>query len=318
MHETLNETEIEQEINNLRISIQHHDHRYYVLNSPEIGDSQYDNLMHRLRGLEEEFPQFLTQDSPTQRISENVATSFSTVLHPEPLLSLSNVFTPDELQLWLDKAVKQYPELETNFILEPKIDGLAVSLVYEKGKFVRGATRGNGQEGEDITDNLRTIRGLPLIVNPIGTQTIPERFEVRGEVYISKFEFDELNKRRAEQNSPLYVNLRNTAAGSLRNLDPKITARRNLSVFIYQLGWTENNDLFDSHQKTIEWLASLGFPTNPLMKNVLDTNQIVDYCKNLEADRDSLNYDIDGVVIKINNLASQNSLGIVGLSLIHI
>ena len=312
MHETLNETEIEQEINNLRISIQHHDHRYYVLNSPEIGDSQYDNLMHRLRELEEEFPQFLTQDSPTQRISENVATSFSTVLHPEPLLSLSNVFTPDELQLWLDKAVKQYPELETNFILEPKIDGLAVSLVYEKGKFVRGATRGNGQEGEDITDNLRTIRGLPLTVNPIGTKTIPERFEVRGEVYISKFEFDELNKRRAEQNSPLYVNLRNTAAGSLRNLDPKITARRNLSVFIYQLGWTENNDLFDSHQKTIEWLASLGFPTNPLMKNVSDTNQIVDYCKNLEADRDSLNYDIDGVVIKINNLASQNSLGIVG------
>ncbi|MDG1840399.1 MAG: NAD-dependent DNA ligase LigA, partial [Dehalococcoidia bacterium] len=312
MHETLNETEIGQKINNLRISIRYHDHRYYVLNSPEIGDSQYDDLMHQLRKLEQDFPQFLDQDSPTQRISANVATSFSTVLHPEPLLSLSNVFTAGELQLWIDKALRQHPELETSFVLEPKIDGLAVSLVYENGKFVRGATRGNGQEGEDITANLRTIRGLPLTLTHSGAQKIPDRFEVRGEVYISKIEFTELNKRRAKQNSPLYVNLRNTAAGSLRNLDPKITARRNLSVFIYQLGWTESSHLFDSHRETIEWLTSLGFPTNPLLKTISDVDEIVDYCKNLEAERDSLNYDIDGVVIKINSLASQNSLGIVG------
>lgn len=312
MHEQLNETQIEQEINDLRVSIRYHDHRYYVVNLPEVGDSQYDELMQRLRKLELDFPQFIVQDSPTQRISVNIATSFSTVSHPEPLLSLSNVFAPDELQLWLDKAVRQYPELEMDFILEPKIDGLAVSLVYEHGKFVRGATRGNGQEGEDITNNLRTIRGLPLTVERSGVQTIPDRFEVRGEVYISKTEFKNLNDQRAQENSPLYVNLRNTAAGSLRNLDPKITAGRNLNVFIYQLGWTESNDLFHSHKETIEWLTSIGFPTNPLLKTATDVNEIVDYCKDLEDQRPSLNYDIDGVVIKINSLASQNSLGIVG------
>jgi DNA ligase (NAD+) len=312
MHETLNETEIAQEVSDLRVSIRYHDYRYYVLNQPEVGDSQYDELMQRLRKLEQNFPQFLAQDSPTQRISGNIATSFSTVSHPEPLLSLSNVFGPDELQIWLDKALRQYPELETNYVLEPKIDGLAVSLVYENGKFIRGATRGNGQEGEDITTNLRTIRGLPLTVEQSGARVIPGRFEVRGEVYISKTEFKNLNDKRTQQNSPLYINLRNTAAGSLRNLDPKITASRNLNLFIYQLGWTERNDLFGSHKETIEWLTSLGFPTNPLLKTATDMDEIVDYCKKIENERSSLNYDIDGVVIKINSLASQNSLGIVG------
>jgi DNA ligase (NAD+) len=295
----------------LRTQIRYHDHRYYTLQQPEIGDTQYDLLLRELRDLEERFPDLVTPDSPTQRVSGEATAEFAPVQHREPMLSLANVFNADELAAWHARAVRRIEREDMRFVCEPKIDGLAISLVYEDGRFVQGATRGDGFRGEDITANLRTLRSIPLVLDaPPGT--LPRAFEVRGEVYMSKAEFARLNEERRLTGEQLYMNPRNTAAGSLRQLDPRITASRRLDLFAYQLGWVEGDRPVASHSEAMAWLASLGLPTNPLAETFGSVEEVARFCESWVERRDALDYEIDGVVVKVDDYALQRALGVVG------
>ena len=298
-------------IEELRTQIRYHDHRYHVLAEPEIGDSQYDALLRELRALEEAHPDLITPESPTQRVAGEAAAGFAVVEHREPMLSLSNVFDREELFAWQKRMVRLIEREDFRFVCEPKIDGLAISLVYREGRFEYGATRGDGLRGEDITSNLRTIRSIPLVLHA-DPSTLPAAFEVRGEVYLSKEEFRRLNEQRAEAGEQLYMNPRNTAAGSLRQLDPRITASRRLDLFVYQLGWVEGDRPVSSHSKAIAWLRSLGFPTNPLTETFDSAEEVATFAEGWVERRDALDYDIDGVVIKVDDLAMQRTLGVVG------
>ena len=226
---------IRQRIDELRGQINHHNYRYYVLDSPEISDAEYDLLMRELEQLEVEYPQFLTPDSPTQRVGAAPVEAFGVVEHPLPLLSLGNAFSEAELVAWYTRISKLAGQEEFNLVGEHKIDGLAVALTYVNGQLTTGATRGDGFRGENITQNLRTIRSIPLSVS----KEAPPRFEVRGEVFLPKAGFNKLNKERAEEGLPLFANPRNAAAGSVRQLDPRITAKRPLDIYIYMLGYAE-------------------------------------------------------------------------------
>ncbi|MCK9495023.1 MAG: NAD-dependent DNA ligase LigA [Dehalococcoidia bacterium] len=308
-------------VEELRTRIRYHDYRYYTLAEPEIGDSQYDALMRELRTLEEQYPELLEPDSPTQRVAGEPTAGFAVVEHREPMLSLSNVFERDELFAWRQRMVRLVEREEFRYVCEPKIDGLAISLVYRNGRFEYGSTRGDGLRGEDITSNLRTIRTIPLVLNgapadgpPVDGEpsALPAAFEVRGEVYLSKEEFRRLNEQRAEAGEQLYMNPRNTAAGSLRQLDPRVTATRRLNLFVYQLGWVEGDRPVTSHSEAIAWLRSLGFPTNPLTETFDDIEQVAAFCEGWVDRREALDYDIDGVVIKVDDLATQRALGVVG------
>lgn len=227
--------QIKERVEKLRAKINYHNYRYYVLDSPEISDAEYDLLMRELKQLEEQYPQFLTPDSPTQRVGAAPVEAFGVIEHPLPLLSLGNAFTKEELIAWYTRTSKLVGEQHFNFVCEHKIDGLAVALTYIDGRFSTGATRGDGLHGEDITQNLRTIRSIPLSVS----KKAPPRFEVRGEVYLPKDGFKKLNEERAEEGLPLFANPRNAAAGSVRQLDPRITAKRPLDIYIYMLGYAE-------------------------------------------------------------------------------
>jgi DNA ligase (NAD+) len=296
-------------VEELRGEIRYHDHRYYTLNEPEIGDTQYDELMRELRELEERFPELVTPESPTQRVAGAPVEEFGVVEHREQLLSLSNVFDTDELHAWHQRIVRLLERDDFGFVCEPKIDGLAISLVYEQGRFVQGATRGDGRRGEDITANLRTLRSIPLVLDG---DNLPPAFEVRGEVYMSKAEFERLNLERAERGEQLYMNPRNTAAGSLRQLDPRVTAARRLDLFIYQLGWVEGERPAASHSEAMAWLRELSFPTNPLAQRFDTVDEVAAFCQSWASKRDTLDYDIDGVVVKVDEYALQRQLGVVG------
>jgi len=298
-------------VEELRTQIRYHDYRYHVLAEPEIGDTQFDALMRELRALEELHPDLITPESPTQRVSGEPAAGFAVVEHREPMLSLSNVFNRDELFAWQKRMVRLVEREDFRFVCEPKIDGLAISLVYRDGRFEYGATRGDGLRGEDITSNLRTIRSIPLVLNG-DASTLPAAFEVRGEVYLSKEEFRRLNEQRAEAGEQLYMNPRNTAAGSLRQLDPRITASRRLDLFVYQLGWVDGDRPAGSHSEAIAWLRSLGFPTNPLTETFESAEDVAGFAERWVERRDALEYEIDGVVIKVDDLATQRALGVVG------
>ena len=298
-------------IEELRTQIRYHDHRYYTLAEPEVGDSQYDALLRELRALEEAHPDLITPESPTQRVAGEPAAGFAVVEHREPMLSLSNVFDREELFAWQKRMVRLIEREDFRFVCEPKIDGLAISLVYREGRFEYGATRGDGLRGEDITSNLRTIRSIPLVLQA-EPSTLPVAFEVRGEVYLSKEEFRRLNEQRADAGEQLYMNPRNTAAGSLRQLDPRITASRRLDLFVYQLGWVEGERPVSSHSEAIAWLQSLGFPTNPLTESFGSAEEVATFAEGWVERRDALDYDIDGVVIKVDDLATQRALGVVG------
>ena len=298
-------------VEELRTQIRYHDYRYYTLAEPEIGDSQYDAMMRELRAVEEQHPELITPDSPTQRVSGEPAEGFAVVEHREPMLSLSNVFDREELLAWQRRMTRLIEREDFTYVCEPKIDGLAISLVYRGGHFEYGATRGDGLRGEDITSNLRTIRSIPLVLQA-DPDSLPPAFEVRGEVYLSKEEFRRLNEQRAEAGEQLYMNPRNTAAGSLRQLDPRVTASRRLDVFIYQLGWVEGERPVASHSEAIAWLRSLGFTTNPLTETFNDVDRVATFCENWVERRDGLEYEIDGVVIKVDDLATQRALGVVG------
>ncbi|HEY8465591.1 MAG TPA: NAD-dependent DNA ligase LigA, partial [Solirubrobacterales bacterium] len=291
--------------------IAYHDHRYYVLDDPVIGDDEYDALLNELRELEEQHPELRTPDSPTQRVGGQPLDKFEQVEHPEPMLSLANARNEEELRAWEARIANFLKRLDItaeqiSFVTEPKIDGLAMSLVYENGRFVRGATRGDGRIGEDVTANLRTIRSIPLSIDDA-----PEFIEVRGEVYFPRKGFEELNTQRAEAGEPAFANPRNAAAGTIRQLDPRIAAERPLSVWCYGIGARRGVE-HATHWDEIEWLREHGFKVEPQIEVHEDIDSVVERCRWWEERRESLDYEIDGVVIKINERRLWRELGVVG------
>ena len=296
-----------QRIAELRHTINHHNYRYYVLDSPEISDSEYDELMKELRQLEAEHPELVTPDSPTQRVGAPPVEAFGVVEHPRPLLSLANAFSYEELAAWHKRVSKLLGGRQFDLVCEPKIDGLAVALTYVDGLLLTGATRGDGHRGEGITQNLKTIRSIPLSV----PKNAPPRFEVRGEVYLPKDGFKKLNEERAEEGLPLFANPRNAAAGSVRQLDSSITARRPLDIFIYGLGWTEGKEVPDTHWEIMQYLKSLGFKINPDIRLSHSLGEAEEYYQRWLESREESPYEADGIVAKVNYILLQQELGTV-------
>ena len=297
----------------LRKELNYHNHRYYVLDDPVIADGDYDLLIRELRGLEEQYPGLLTADSPTQRTGAAPSAAFSQVRHRLPMLSLANAFSLDDLEQWYRRTKNLVDGAEFDLICELKIDGLAVNLAYENGVFVQGATRGDGTVGEDVTRNLRTIRTIPISLLPISSSSeTPPYLEVRGEVYLPVAEFRRLNEERAERGEPLYANPRNTGAGSVRQLDPKVTAARNMEIWVYSLGATEGVDTPETHWDALEWLKALGFRINPNNKLCRTLEEVYDFYQSWLERRHDLPYEADGVVVKVAPLELQDSLGVVG------
>ena len=298
---------LEKEIQQLREEIDRHNHLYFVLSHPEIADNQFDTLMNKLRKLEENRPDLITSESPTQRIGEKLVGGFSQVTHDVPMLSLGNAFNGEDMANWQSRIANLLEVNDIEFACELKYDGLAVSLVYENGIFTKGSTRGNSMVGEDITSNLKTIRTIPLQIR----KKCPDRFEVRGEVYFPRSEFEVFNKYRLVNNLPIYANPRNTAAGSLRQLDPSITAERPLDLFIYSMAWS-TEDMKPTHLENLKFLENIGFKINPY--NYLATNieDVLAYYNHWVLNLENLDYDCDGIVVKTNTIENQDRLGTVG------
>ncbi|MBI4190548.1 MAG: NAD-dependent DNA ligase LigA [Betaproteobacteria bacterium] len=294
-------------VNKLRADIEQHNYHYYVLDRPLISDAEYDSLFRELQELEQQYPQIITPESPTQRVGAAPQTDFAQVTHRTPMLSLNNAFEEKEVAAF-DKRVREALDAEAlEYAAEPKLDGLAISLTYEKGLLASGATRGDGYTGEDVTANLRTVRAIPLKLR--GTRQ-PELFEVRGEVLMLKTDFEQLNRRQREQEEKEFANPRNAAAGSLRQLDPHITATRRLAFFAYGIGGTDYGRL-RKHSQVLDMLAERGFAVTAERKVVRGVEGMLDYYRALGAGREKLPFDIDGVVYKVNDLAAQNTLGFV-------
>ena len=294
----------------LRDQLNLHNYQYFVLDSPLITDSDYDLLMRELRALEEANPDLASSDSPTQRVGAAPSPEFKEVEHPQPMLSLGNAFDDDELAAWRRRAAGILERDDFAMVCEPKIDGLAIALTYEHGRLVRGATRGDGARGEDVTPNVRTVRSVPLVLQSI--ESVPPRMEVRGEVYFPRDSFARLNEKRAERGEQMFANPRNAAAGSLRQLDPSVTAGRRLAVWIYQLGWVEGVETPATHWETMQWLRSLGFRINPEIEQIDSLDGVIAYHRRWVEERDAKNYQTDGVVVKIDSIAYQRHLGFVG------
>jgi DNA ligase (NAD+) len=288
----------------LRDLISDANHRYHVLDQPSIPDGEYDALFRELQQLESEHPELITPDSPTQRVGAEPSTQFAPVTHPQPMLSLANARNEDELRAWGERLGRLLDGDPFQLVTEPKIDGLAVSLLYQDGLLERGATRGNGIVGEDVTPNLRTVRTIPLRIKHTGM------VEVRGEVYLPLSGFEQVNRERAEAGLPTFMNPRNSAAGSLRQQDPAVTAGRPLSIFTYQLGASEGLSL-DSHWQALEWLREQGFRVSEHVELHDDVESAVVAAKAWEGRRSQLDYDIDGCVAKVSSFAQQRRLGAV-------
>ena len=299
------ETVVER-INDLRKQIDYHNYRYYVLDSPEISDFEYDELMRELLRLEAENPELVTSDSPTQRVGAAPVDSFPPMAHRVPLLSIDNAMDTDELRAFHQRVVKLVGKEDVPYCCEPKFDGLAVELVYENGIFVRGGTRGDGYTGEDVTSNLKTIKSIPL---KLIAEDPPDFLEVRGEVLLYKNALKALNMERSEKQEPLFANPRNAAAGSLRQLDPRITASRPLVFFSYGIVDAVSVGL-DSQFDTLRRLQEYGFRVNPDIRLCHGIDEAIDLCLSMQEKRESLPYEIDGVVIKVNDIADQRVLGI--------
>lgn len=292
-------------IDALRAQIRYHDELYYGQDEPEISDAEYDALMVELRALEADHPDLVTADSPTQRPGAATRSSFAPVEHLVPMFSLDNAFSFEDLEAWEQRVAKAVVG-ETQVVCEPKMDGLAISLLYENGRLVRGATRGDGVVGEDVTANVRTIATVP---HTLTGSRVPTRLEVRGEVYMPIAAFEALNARQASANDKLFANPRNAAAGSLRQKDATVTATRDLALFAYQLGVVEGGPEFATHRETLDWLAELGLPVNERIEVCVTREEIEAYCTGMLEARHALGYDIDGVVIKLNDLAQREQLG---------
>ncbi len=303
-------------VNELRDLLTEANYNYHVLDQPTVADAVYDQWMRELDVLEAEHPELADANSPTQRVGSPPAAGFAEVTHREQMLSLSNAKGPDELIDWYRRArnvmaQEGLADREVRFVVEPKIDGLAISLTYEEGRFVRGATRGDGVTGEDVTHNLRTIRSIPMQLRLADGETPPAVVEVRGEVYLPLAAFAEFNATRAAAGQPTFANPRNAAAGSLRQLDPRLTAERPLSIWCYAIGFREGLDL-EGQADTLEWLRRVGFLVNPLITIEPSLEAAQRACSDWEARRADVDYDIDGAVVKIESFALQRRLGAVG------
>ncbi len=292
----------------LRDRLNYHNHRYYVMDDPEVSDAEYDGLMIELKKLEQDHPELITPDSPTQRVGAQPVAAFGIVNHPRPLLSLANAFSDEDLDAWYKRLTGLVPDQKIDFVCELKIDGLAVALTYQDRVFIVGATRGNGYQGENITQNLKTIRSIPLSVGP----KAPKRFEVRGEAYLPREGLKKINEERTAEKLPLFANPRNAAAGSVRQLDPRVTAKRPLDIFVYQLGWAEDGQLPATHWETMQYLKALGFKINNNITRCKDLDAVKAFCRDWGGRREDLPYDVDGVVIKVNSISLQDELGSVG------
>ncbi len=295
----------------LRRALEYHNHRYYVLDDPEIGDDAYDALLDELRRIEAEHPELRTPDSPTQRVGAEPVSKLEKVRHLQPMLSLANARSEEELRAWVARmrshlAREGIGDPDFRFVAEPKIDGLAISLIYRDGVLDRGATRGNGEVGEDVTHNLRTIPSIPLRIDDA-----PPLLEVRGEVYMSLPDFAALNERRAEAGLSTFMNPRNSAAGTIRQLDPQLAAERPLSMWCYGVGIVEGLTL-NTHWQALEWLRSHGFRVNPDVKRLDTEDEVVAQCLAWQDRRGALDFEIDGVVVKVDDYELQRRLGVVG------
>jgi DNA ligase (NAD+) len=297
-----------QRVAELRQEINYHNYRYYALDDPVVSDVEYDQLMQELRKLETEYPELLTADSPTQRVGAAPASAFAQVQHRQPMLSLANAFDREGVAAWYRRVKNLLDGAEFQMVCELKIDGLAVSLIYRNGTLAQGATRGNGYTGEDVTQNLRTVRSIPLTLqgNP------PPYMEVRGEVYMPTEAFKRLNQERAARGEPLYANPRNSGAGTVRNLDSRVTASRHMEVWVYSLVDTEGSPRPDNHWNAQQWLKTLGFRVNPHNRLCQTLDEVYEYYDIWLEHRHDLAYEADGVVIKVNPLAFQDALGVVG------
>lgn len=298
------------EADKLRREIRHNEYLYYVLDAPEITDAEYDRMMVRLRELEARYPDSIPADSPTQRVGGRASSQFTEVRHLEPLLSLGNVFSAEELRAFDERVRSGLPAgSKVEYVMEPKIDGLACSLIYENGKLVRAATRGDGVVGENVTANVRTIRSIPLTLKVPDGETVPELLDVRGEVYMPRQAFMRLNEQRAERGESEFANPRNAAAGSLRQLDPQVTASRSLSFFAYYL---VGEDAQPKHSESLALLAHYGFKVSENYKVVENIDEAIKYIGDFNELRQGLSYDTDGAVIKVNDVYQQRILGATG------
>ena len=300
----MNRETAEKEIRKLRAEIAGHDHRYYALDDPSISDREYDALMQRLKELEENFPELVTADSPTQRVAGQPLQSFKTVNHQTQMLSLDNTYSADELREFDARVAKILEGQKYEYVAELKIDGLAVSLQYRNGRLHQGATRGDGTKGDDVTANIRTIKAVPLTLSPkaAGLQEV----EARGEVYMPRQEFIRINREKEEAGEAPFANPRNAAAGTLKLLDPQAVSRRRLSVFIYGVG--QAPAALQDHYSTLGALKQAGFKVNPFVKLCPDIQSVIDYCNQWENKRDQLDYETDGMVIKVNSFVQQKLL----------
>jgi DNA ligase (NAD+) len=307
----VSEADARERARQLHEQLHHHGYRYYVLDDPEVGDDEYDALLDELRALEAEHPDLVTPDSPTQRVGGEPVSGLTKVTHELPMLSLANARSEEELRAWVARmrshlAREGIEDPVFDFVAEPKIDGLAISLRYEDGVFVRGATRGNGEVGEDVTHNLRTIPTIPLRV-----EGAPPVLEVRGEVYMSLSDFAALNERRAEAGLSTFMNPRNAAAGTIRQLDPRLARERPLSMWSYGVGVTEGLR-FQSHWEALQWLREHGFRVNEDVRLLTGEDEVVQQCLAWQQRRGALDFEIDGVVVKVSGLELQRRLGVVG------
>ncbi|HMD83991.1 MAG TPA: NAD-dependent DNA ligase LigA [Terriglobia bacterium] len=301
---------IEKEIAKLRDEIRYHEHRYYVLDAPEISDLEFDKLMQRLKELELQHPDLVTPDSPTQRVGGAPAAEFPKVRHPAPMLSLDNTYSVDDLRDF-DRRVRELAGRErVEYVAELKLDGLSMALTYQDGEMVRGVTRGDGEVGEDVTSNIRTIRSVPLRLEARKLALIgnPARFEVRGEVIMTRKAFEQTNAQREAAGEPKFANPRNSAAGSIRQLDPRIVAARKLDMFIYYL-LVNGAELPGEHAQALETLSQMDFKVNPHWRRCPAFDDLLAYIQEWEAKRDSLDYEIDGIVIKVNDTRLWQELG---------
>ena len=305
VHNSNNHDYVLKKIEELREKIRYHNYRYYVLDDPTITDAEYDQLMKELAEWETKYPQYINSSSPTQRVGIEPVSGFTTVKHIAPMLSLANAFSSEELRAFDQRIKKIIPQQKLEYIVELKIDGLAITLVYENGIFIRGATRGDGTTGEEITSNLRTVKTIPL---KLFGKDIHPRIEVYGEVYMKKSEFKRLNEKRMKNEESLFANPRNAAAGSVRQLDPRITAQRHLDTFIYRATFPEGHK-FNSHMEVLNYLKKTGFKVNPHTKLCQDIEEAMNYCLQWIEKKEELDYEIDGMVIKVNSLRVREELG---------
>ena len=303
-------TNIQTQIDNLRKTLRQYEYEYHVLDNPTVPDSEYDRLFYQLKTLEIAHPEFLTSDSPTQRVGAKPLSGFSQIRHEIPMLSLDNAFSDEEFNAFVKRIEDRLIVLPKplTFCCEPKLDGLAVSILYVNGILTQAATRGDGTTGEDITANIRTIRNIPL---QLLTDNPPARLEVRGEVFMPHAGFERLNEYALEHGEKTFANPRNAAAGSLRQLDPNITSKRPLVLNAYGIGITEGVELPSTHYARLQWLKSIGIPVNPEIRLCNGTNEVLDFYRDIQNKRSSLGYDIDGTVLKINDIALQNELGFI-------